>query len=835
MVFRLPEAVHFTDHGKAPDATFHKMTCKGCDELYASRTPPEINPKFFPNRGRSLAFHLSKCEHHAARLLRLAAASSGATTPLAAAAASASSTSGPSSAATTTLAAATATASASTASGPSSGATTPAASSSTAVSASTGRRSGGQRQSLISTFVDKGFTQQEAAVVKRRALQWMCSNNLPFNIFTHPSTHRLFEAVRVTSVPLIQSFTPRAMSETYLRNEALAAREQVLPEVKKLEDEGCAVGLRVDGWESCAHRDITGVMVGSGSAWFAYEDALGTGTGNVGEEDAFHGIATAAKLEAVFLHVAATLLLAVCCLCTDEAGEMSRAKKILALRWPAMYFLKCYAHQVNRLARDVLMDDVFKRVTAVISAIVTNVSNSKIWRNRLRKLTREMYGKEHSLVTPTENRWNSYQACFAMMLRLKSAIQTMFIRFRPELTSAMEEMRAEGHLLWPALEQAEASLRPVAKASMVMQRENNSLADVVNVYGMVLMELSRLGNGSEQRVEARWKKEEQPLLLLACFLDARRGREFCSRMAATTTLNILLMVQFAIYYWKKFVSNDHQGLAQAVTAWHDGSIAEVAAFEHQVLWKLLMHHTDTGIQKLAKLAQHIRTLPVQTASCERLFSQFGLTVTSRRNRISSVKVHYCAAVKADVKALDEAGGKRRQKRPRIMGVDEYEIRDRGRGHHSDESADEVSLLDAAEGEYPIGGRVCRPTASGGQTGDRRGDVEDDSPDDERNARPLLELLAAMPDSDTEDESAEALAPSTPVPLPPPSIAEEIQRYTHSTGEQYRREHPLPDYNDKYYPQLVLKGVRAWKIPLKEVFPLTAPTPEWEDVLLAPIV
>eukprot|EP00918_Siedleckia_nematoides_P085883 GHVU01189141.1.p1 GENE.GHVU01189141.1~~GHVU01189141.1.p1 ORF type:complete len:522 (-),score=40.40 GHVU01189141.1:38-1603(-) len=499
MVFRVPDAKHFTDQGKKPGAVFHELTCKGCDEYFGSLTPPQDNVTTFPNRSRSLSHHVRRCPHHAARLLRVAAAggeppgpadasaSCGSVSPGTAASASTAATPAAGSADAASPANAETTAGAVT---PTGGRGTPTSSAATHSRGGT-RPSTGVRRSQITSYIDSGYTEEQQALVRKRALQWMCANHLPFDIFTQPSTQRLFESVRTCSVPLVKSFTPRAMSEKYLQRQALETRAKALPEVKRLRDEGCAVGLRIDAWESTAHREIVGVMVGTGITWFAYEDALGTGSGNVGNDEAYHGIATAKKLESAIMNVSTELTLPVSCVCTDEAGEMSRAKKILSLRWPAMYFLKCYAHQVNRLARDVLVYGVFARVTGVISRMLTTISRSKVWRNRLRNIAKQIYGTEHTLIQPTTNRWNSFQASFAQLLRLRSAIQSMLIRHRDERTRDMEEMHTEGHVLWPALERAEGTLRPVAKASMVMQREDNSLADVVHIYGMVCIMIGK--------------------------------------------------------------------------------------------------------------------------------------------------------------------------------------------------------------------------------------------------------------------------------------------------------------------------------------------------------
>lgn len=36
---------------------------------------------------------------------------------------------------------------------------------------------------------------------------------------------------------------------------------------------------------------------------------------------------------------------------TDDAGQCGRARRISALRWPKMVFLRCFAHDINNLVK----------------------------------------------------------------------------------------------------------------------------------------------------------------------------------------------------------------------------------------------------------------------------------------------------------------------------------------------------------------------------------------------------------------------------------------------------------------------------------------------------
>ena len=67
--------------------------------------------------------------------------------------------------------------------------------------------------------------------------------------------------------------------------------------------------------------------------------------------------------------------LLISCVVTDDAGQCQRAKRIIALHFPHMYFGKCYAHQVNLIEKDVFKvvhGDLVARVKALTKAYNKN-------------------------------------------------------------------------------------------------------------------------------------------------------------------------------------------------------------------------------------------------------------------------------------------------------------------------------------------------------------------------------------------------------------------------------------------------------------------------------
>lgn len=62
--------------------------------------------------------------------------------------------------------------------------------------------------------------------------------------------------------------------------------------------------------------------------------------------------------------------------------------------------------------------------------------------------------------------------------------------------------------------------------------------------------------------------------------------------------------------------------------------AKYRTTQMQDLWELLTTHHKEDLDELIKLAQIALTLPLHTASCERVFSQQNIILTKQRNSLA---------------------------------------------------------------------------------------------------------------------------------------------------------------------------------------------------------
>eukprot|EP00918_Siedleckia_nematoides_P090546 GHVU01199015.1.p1 GENE.GHVU01199015.1~~GHVU01199015.1.p1 ORF type:complete len:301 (+),score=68.94 GHVU01199015.1:1322-2224(+) len=201
-----------------------------------------------------------------------------------------------------------------------------------------------------------------------------------------------------------------------------------------------------------------------------------------------------------------------------------------------------------------------------------------------------------------------------------------------------------------------------------MQRNDANLADVLFMMARVRELLEDTSEQFSDEVEARWLLEEQPLLLLAGLLDPKHAKDMRVRIRASRTLTIEHMAYFAVIYHKKFIGDNVEGLVDATMEWARGGLAQQQLCgDSQSMWELLRSGSDGGRRALANLALFVLSLPVTTADCERLFSDFSYIQTKQRNRLAAQKMHHLSQLKQEVRRRDtDAVEKKERKRRRIM-------------------------------------------------------------------------------------------------------------------------------------------------------------------------
>ncbi|GMF32166.1 unnamed protein product [Phytophthora fragariaefolia] len=209
---------------------------------------------------------------------------------------------------------------------------------------------------------------------------------------------------------------------------------------------GGRINFISDVWETIAKLHVLGCMISLFGRIMTY------GLRPTG--DRHDGLAIAQQMENVIEELLASEW-KVGAVVTDNAGQCGRARRILALRYPKIAFVHCFAHDINNLVK-AIHQTVFKHISADAAGVASYLNNSTSkWLARAVKAKDKRYGDNFAIFTLCETRWNSMQACFASLLRARGALEDMVFSYRnsSELTDTLRVLGdAE---FWSKLETAE--------------------------------------------------------------------------------------------------------------------------------------------------------------------------------------------------------------------------------------------------------------------------------------------------------------------------------------------------------------------------------------------
>ena len=532
----------------------------------------------------------------------------------------------------------------------------------------------------IRNWMETPLSDRDKQLFQTRLIEFVADTAIPFTVAEKGSFKRLVESIRPMAVQAIPK--RKRLSGSILKEAASASVNKILPKMRDhIKRYGCQPGFVCDSWVDVSKSHILGVVVSLKHMHFAFDNALGDG--NLITDDEHHGIATAKQIESAIEKTNQHFRFSCSNACTDDAGQCSRAKRILSLRFPNLYFGRCYAHQVHLIVKDVFKV-VFVETVDRVKRLITkyNASTSK-WLVRLDKIQEELYGTSLALIRVVEVRWNSIQAAFASVLRIKSALKVVHAKHGS--SSDFPKDLVVDDEFFDDVSDAEAAIRPMTKASLLMQRQDNTLAEVMYMFASIYHSFAShesLDNQLVPLIERRWKVQEQPLLLVAFMLHPLYIATFRQIKNNTNVTSLMYMTNFCQLYYKKYIGDDTSGLIKELVDWYHGDVTESVSYVEQVVERQMSytefwHIMRTSLPKLSTLAMKILYFVVQTATCERLFSAFGNFITKQRNRMHSKTTHYLTQVKRSVADLDANevmcdGGK--EKKLQILDPTERERR-----------------------------------------------------------------------------------------------------------------------------------------------------------------
>lgn len=498
-----------------------------------------------------------------------------------------------------------------------------------------------RHQRSIDTYFVPFFSEQKHAEFERLLVEFQAENFLPSSFVERASTKRLFKFLNVATIRALPD--RHALAGKLLDDQSSvggqASRDALFRRQQSL---GGRVNLLSDVWQNVAKKHLLGCHLTLFGAVVNY--------GLYPTASRHDGIAIAQQLEGVIL-AAHDDQWTIGAIVTDNAGQCGRARRILAPRWPRIAFLHCFAHDINNLVKAVLRTS-FSTITKKASSVVTalNASSSK-WLPLVKNEIIATYGQPLSFISLCETRWNSMQGCFASLLRVKTALVSFAMKYQgdPEFPASarvffVSDESGEDKFFWEDLTAAEKIIHPLAYASYKLQCDENSLADVVTCYRLIYAGFASHPHifDLEPLIEHRWRQCEQPLMLLALFLHPMHVLLAKALVEdEDSALKFERLCEYGVYYYRRFLSEDTDGLRGDMLSWYKREFirTKLSDVNNDVAMFWDFARTARPGSKLPKLATTVLSICVNTATCERYFSELAAIHTAKRNRLDPDNAH----------------------------------------------------------------------------------------------------------------------------------------------------------------------------------------------------
>ncbi|CAG8546078.1 20273_t:CDS:2 [Gigaspora rosea] len=175
------------------------------------------------------------------------------------------------------------------------------------------------------------------------------------------------------------------------------------------------------------------------------------------------------KMEEVGIHKFSSVI-------TDMAANMKAAWKIIEEKYPHIICLGCSSHVINLLIGDILKIDEIKIVLEDVKTVVKYFKDHHVSMAKLRRIQKENYGKEITLVLPVITRWGTHLDCIKTLIESQTAIQQMI--YDQSTTSLETRIKVQLHSneFWNNLKIIIRILKPIVAALKAFKANNSTIS-----------------------------------------------------------------------------------------------------------------------------------------------------------------------------------------------------------------------------------------------------------------------------------------------------------------------------------------------------------------------
>lgn len=239
-----------------------------------------------------------------------------------------------------------------------------------------------------------------------------------------------------------------------------------------------------------------------------------------------------------------------------------------------------------------------------------------------------------------------------------------------KITQQLENI-IEDNLFWYDIEGILSMFRPFAVSLDILQSNHARLVDIVHQFSTITYMFTTTTNPYVaslprrditefiRRLERRWYQWEQPLLLLAKFFHPSRLANVNTEaelvhFQESSRINITTLSELAAYYYEAWTGIQARNMKHQISKYYlrrspfDNNEADDFRDDMVLYWDMIANDHQE-FEELCFVARRLQIIGVNSASCERLFSDMGYIHSKRRNRLSFEKVLHIAQVRSNLK------------------------------------------------------------------------------------------------------------------------------------------------------------------------------------------
>ncbi|KAF9037773.1 ribonuclease H-like domain-containing protein [Panaeolus papilionaceus] len=393
---------------------------------------------------------------------------------------------------------------------------------------------------------------------------------------------------------------------------------------------------------------------------------------------------------------------------SDASGESRKARRLLREERPDLVTPDCYAHQINLIVGDYFKTNEvdFLRYATKANELITWIRSKTALIGLIKKYRESRNKQPLSVIWPVPTRWTAFFLAYRRLLELRPTLLDIFQDQRndnPEIAALIPRDRAgrekaeamiklmDDALFWHALARIKSHLSPLAIAANITQSAHCRLDEVLLTFAALYITYLSLSDAEDREVKAsllesierRWDQSDQEVFIAAVIINPFLRTSPFKKDA--TLISTGAVYQLFSNLWKRFYNEDPpESLYEETGDYLRGTgcfstlDSVITAFKNRAKAKEetpspLDLYSDITIPNqppcpLIKLALHLLYICPNSASCERLFSTFGLILTKLRTRLDSQRVVGLAECKLHLRDQSLSMETRKNLRRRVFGA-----------------------------------------------------------------------------------------------------------------------------------------------------------------------